>query len=260
MANRARLWIAAALTLAACGTGRGNAAPAAPPVTPPAVTSPAVAPQKPAQTVPVRPITYPAQGTDAWRIAPAQDDPPAGHAGRLFRYRVAVEKGIEGLPPTDFAKAVQTTLADPHGWTAGGRWRFQRVGPGRPYDFTVYLATPVTRDRLCDDNGDGYTSCRNGKSVVLNVARWVKGVPGFAGAGLPVYRQYMVNHEVGHQLGYHHELCPAAGQSAPVMQQQTLGLHGCLPNPWPYPDGHPYNGRSGVYDDRTPHRDEGKLS
>jgi hypothetical protein len=173
-----------------------------------------------------------------------------------MRYRVEVESDIKGLSASAFAQAVGTTLVDRRGWTAGGAWRFRRVGPGQDYDFILYLATPATRDRLCDDIPDGYTSCRNGESVVLNVARWVKGVPHF-GAGLATYRAYMVNHEVGHRLGWGHQLCPHAGSPAPVMQQQTLGLHGCDANPWPYPHGKLYAGRSGVYPDRLPARDRG---
>jgi|SRR4051794_10775916 len=253
-----RLWIAATLavlSLAACGTETMAAADT--PVRPDA--SPIPEPPPKPSPKPVL-VTYPAEGHKVWAIASAETGPPLGHAGRVMRYRVAVEKDIKGIPPNDFAKAVATTLTDPHGWTAGGRWRFLRVGPGQRSDFTVYLATPDTRDELCDDNPDGYTSCRNGASVVLNVARWVKGVPEYAAAGLSAYRSYMVNHEVGHRLGNGHQLCPGHGDLAPVMQQQTLGLHGCRPNPWPYPDGHLYSGRSGQYGDHPPAPDRGKLS
>jgi hypothetical protein len=200
-------------------------------------------------------ITYPAHGHRKWLTAPAGSS-TAGSEGRLMRYRVEVESDIKGLSPAAFADAAGATLADRRGWTAGGTWRFRRVGPGQAYDFILYLATPVTRDALCGDTPDGYTSCRNGASVVLNVARWVKGVPKF-GAGLATYRAYMVNHEVGHRLGWGHQLCPGKGRPAPVMQQQTLGLHGCDANPWPYPHGKLHAGRSGVYGDPPPAPDRG---
>ncbi|WP_433306965.1 DUF3152 domain-containing protein [Actinoplanes sp. CA-030573] len=201
-------------------------------------------------------ITYPAHGHQEWAVAPAGET--VGDEGRLLRYRVAVERDIDGVGAGAFAEMVSETLGDARGWTAGGKFRFRRVGPGQRADFTVYLATPDTRDKLCAEGTDGYTSCRNGGNVVLNVARWVKGVPRYGAGSLATYRQYMVNHEVGHKLGNGHQLCPGPGRAAPVMQQQTLGLHGCRPNPWPYPDGHRlYAGRSGTYDDPLPHRDTG---
>jgi len=202
-------------------------------------------------------IRYPARGGGRWRTAPAQDTPVAGRHGPLLSYRVLVEQDIRGLDGTAFADTVTATLADPRGWTAGGRWRLRRVGPGDRYDFTIYLATPATRDALCGDRPDGYTSCRNGDKVVLNVARWAKGVPHY-GASLSVYRQYMVNHEVGHRLGQGHQRCPGPGRPAPVMQQQTLGLHGCVANSWPYADGVMYAGASGEYGDEPPPPDEGQ--
>ncbi|GAB2856929.1 hypothetical protein GCM10027026_03490 [Myroides odoratimimus subsp. xuanwuensis] len=68
--------------------------------------------------------------------------------------------------------------------------------------------------------------------MVLNAWRWVNGATGYENK-LKDYRRYLVNHEVGHALGYPHVACPGSGRSAPVMMQQTKGLAGCKPNPWP---------------------------
>ncbi|WP_211192786.1 DUF3152 domain-containing protein [Actinoplanes sp. TBRC 11911] len=237
--------------LTACGTAGSLAARPSTRVSSGIVPLPS--PQTP--TPPPTKITYPANGHRKWIIAPT-GSATVGTAGRVLRYRVEIESDIKGVSPTGFARTITTTLADRRGWTAGGAWRFRQVGAGETYDTTVYLATPDTRDKLCEDTPDGYTSCRNGTRVVLNVARWVKGVPDY-GAPLAVYRTYMINHEMGHRLGWGHQLCPGAGRPAPVMQQQTLGLHGCDANPWPYPHGILYAGRFGVYADKPPARDRG---
>jgi hypothetical protein len=220
--------------------------PAAPtPASPPALAEPA----SPSPSPPPPAISYPVAGDQRFRLAPVSG-PVAGTAGTLLRYRVEVEDGIAGLDIAQFADRVAGVLSDPRSWTGTGHWRLQLVSTGS-VDFTIYLATPATRDVLCADGYDRYTSCRNGNKVVLNVARWVRGVPSF-GTDLDTYRTYLVNHEVGHRLGHGHELCPGPGELAPVMQQQTLGLHGCLPNPWPLVDGRSYDGRSGQYDDPLP--------
>jgi hypothetical protein len=217
-------------------------------------TTPSPAPPRPRVSDPPASrgerITYPQRGTGALRVATGQGA-VAGTGGELLRYQVAVEGGIDGVDVEQFAKQVATTLADPRSWTGGGRWRLQRVGKGTPADFTVQLTTPVTRGQLCGDPSDLYTSCRAGDRVVINVARWTLGVPQFRG-DLATYRQYLVNHEVGHRLGHDHELCPKVGGPAPVMEQQTLGLHGCRPNAWPRPDGREVSGPPGAYDDPIP--------
>jgi hypothetical protein len=164
---------------------------------------------------------------------------------------VAVENGIRGVTADEFAGQVSAILSDPRSWIGTGRWRLQQVAAGAAYDFTIYLVTPATRDVLCGDGYDRYTSCRKDNRVVLNVARWVHGVPAFGG-DLIGYREYMVNHETGHRLYNGHELCPGPGKPAPVMQQQTLGLHGCVPNSWPMLAGRAYHGRSGQYADPLP--------
>ncbi len=179
-----------------------------------------------------------------------------GTAGTLRHFQVGMEKGV----PEDLATLAETvdrTLGDPRGWTGGGQVRLQRVLPGEPADFTIYLATPETARKMCAqgrvdivENGQPYTSCRAPGKVILNLARWRLSVPDYVAGRVPLdsYRQYMINHEVGHELGHGHELCPGKGQPAPVMQQQTLGLHGCVANAWPYLDGKRYAGPPGAYD------------
>jgi hypothetical protein len=195
-------------------------------------------------------ITYPVRGGGTFAVAGVAG-PVVGARGTLLRYRVAVEHGIVGVAPDAFARSVETILSDPRSWTGTKQWRLQLAPAGTRYDFTIYLATPATRDVLCQGGYDRYTSCRRDNKVVLNIARWVHGVPHY-GATLTAYREYMVNHETGHRLYNGHERCPGPGKLAPVMQQQTLGLHGCRPNSWPVVGGRPYHGRSGQYNDPVP--------
>jgi Protein of unknown function (DUF3152) len=159
--------------------------------------------------------------------------------GPLQRFIVEVEDGI-GVDGATFAAAVESTLADPRSWGNGGRYSFQRVGAGETaagqFEFKVSLVSPGSMETYCPGVGTGgYTSCRYGNRAVINLARWATAVPDYEG-DVATYRLYVVNHEVGHALGNReHPPCPGPGQLAPVMQQQTLGLNGCLKNPWPYP-------------------------
>jgi hypothetical protein len=97
----------------------------------------------------------------------------------------------------------------------------------------VLLARPSTVDRLCKPLVTrGRYSCGRAGRATLNLDRWQRGSQAWT-ASLVDYRTYMVNHEVGHLLGNPHLECPAAGEPAPIMQQQTFGLDGCLPSAWP---------------------------
>jgi Protein of unknown function (DUF3152) len=168
----------------------------------------------------------------------------AGLSGPILRYAVGVEDGV-GVTPIDFAAAVETILGDPRSWTAGGTVRLQRVAGTAAPDFTIYLATPVTSEAMCRqewlETGQ-YTNCRlSDGRVVINSARWLTAVPNY-GAPLATYQAYAINHEVGHQLGHGHELCPGPGRPAPAMQPQTQSLDGCVAYAWPYLDGARYEG------------------
>ena len=166
-----------------------------------------------------------------------------GDAGTLRRFHVAVEEGM-GITAADFAGAADRVLGDERSWIAGGGLRLQRVPRTATAEFTLYLASAGTSERMCAQGGldtDRYTSCRLPGRVIINADRWFMAIEGY-GAPLSVYQDYVINHEVGHQLGQGHEACTGAGKPAPVMQQQTLGLDGCVANSWPYLGGKRYAG------------------
>lgn len=156
-----------------------------------------------------------------------------GTKGDLYTYRVEVEKGT-GIDVKEFARAVDKTLAHPRGWIGEGQFRFQRVTDEEPR-MTIRLATPETVDEGCAEAGfdtEGFLSCRSGDDVLINLNRWAVGTKEIR--NLDVYRPYLVNHEVGHILGFTHESCTGKGDPAPLMQQQTKGLDGCKANAWRY--------------------------
>ena len=188
------------------------------------------------------PHRLPARGPGRFAAADGRS-PVRGYDGPLRRYRVAVEQGT-GQDVDAFAATVDEVLGDPRSWIASGELRFQRVAEAAAADFTIYLATPATSERMCAEGGldtERYTSCRLPGRVIINLARWMDAVPDY-GAPLDVYRTYVINHEVGHELGEEHQACPGPGAPAPVMQQQTYGLDGCVANAWPYVDGSRYSG------------------
>ncbi|MEU8328058.1 DUF3152 domain-containing protein [Micromonospora sp. NPDC048839] len=188
------------------------------------------------------PTSYPSVGAGRFTAADGAT-PVHGTDGPLRRYRVVVERGT-GQDAAAFAAKVDEVLADPRSWIASDELRVQRVADAGAADFTIYLATPVTSERMCAEGGlttERYTSCRLPGQVIINLARWMEAVPDY-GAPLDTYRTYVINHEVGHEFGEEHEACPGPGEPAPVMQQQTYGLHGCVANAWPYLDGRRYAG------------------
>ena len=163
------------------------------------------------------------------------DGPKVGDANaRLLRYAVKVEKGLP-YDADETARAIQTTLSDPRSWIGGGDWRLELVSDPARADFTVFLATPGTVDRYCWPlRTYGRVSCQAGNRVVLNAWRWAHGADAY-GSDVGAYRQYLVNHEVGHRLGHNHVGCSGKGKRAPVMMQQTKGVGACEANPWPAP-------------------------
>ncbi|GAA0663303.1 DUF3152 domain-containing protein [Streptomyces thermocarboxydovorans] len=163
--------------------------------------------------------------------------------GQKITYRVDVEKGL-GLDGELFAEAVHKTLNDQRSWAHGGARTFERIHSGRP-DFVITLASPGTTAKWCAKSGldttEDNVSCDSAATerVMINAYRWAQGAETY-GDDLLGYRQMLINHEIGHRLGYDHVTCDKDGDLAPVMQQQTKFLDhdgiSCRPNPWAYPN------------------------
>ncbi|MFF0161365.1 DUF3152 domain-containing protein [Streptomyces sp. NPDC005263] len=154
--------------------------------------------------------------------------------GNVLRYRVDVEDGLD-LSAADVAEQVEDILADRRGWTADGHTAFRRVSSGTT-DFAVRVATPGTVDKICRQYGldtGGELNCSVSQNVMVNLKRWLLATPVYA-KDVTSYRGLIVNHEVGHFLKHGHVGCPGPGQPAPAMMQQIKGMHGCVPNVWPY--------------------------
>jgi hypothetical protein len=175
-------------------------------------------------------------GTFATVALPALANGAAPSGARVIRIGFQIEGGL-GVDPASVAGRIAAALVDKRGWERRDRVRFQFVTAAQlargEVDITVRLSSPDTTDKLCRPlSTNGYTSCFANHRAVLNVARWLTGVPFYKGH-LDLYRTYMVNHEVGHGLGHGHVGCPATGAKAPTMLQQTLRLDGCVINPYP---------------------------
>lgn len=209
------------------GADDQQSSPVSQPPPPPADRPPSLIPKT--ETVTEQPIEIPVSSDGTFDQADGES--AHGHARRAseLSYTVEVESGLP-YDPAETATVIEAILDDKRGWaTADGRALHRVAQPG---DLRILLATPSTTDRLCAPlKTNGQVSCRNGDLVVLNARRWAFSTDDYDDVEL--YRTYLVNHEVGHALGYGHAQCPGTGQPAPVMQQQTYGLEGCQRNVWP---------------------------
>lgn len=203
-------------------------------------------------------------GEKTWHIVPGTTPQIGQGTAKVFKYTVEVENGIDATAfggDDAFARMVDQTLANPKSWTHNPQFAFVRVDegtPGKP-DFRISLSTPLTVREGCGYEIQLEASCYNPsfglnaqQRVFLNEARWVRGAVPFQG-DVGSYRQYLINHEVGHAIGYlRHEPCDKQGALAPIMMQQTFSTANddetkfdpesvkpdgktCQFNPWPYP-------------------------
>lgn len=202
-------------------------------------------------------------GAKTWHMVPGMAPKVGQGTAKTFTYTVEVEDGIDTSSfggDEGYARMVTETLSNPKSWTHDPQFAFQRVDdPAVKPDFRVSLTSPVTVREGCGYEIPIETSCYNPiygpegePRVFINLARWVRGAVPFQG-DIGSYRQYLINHEVGHAMGYTaHEACERNGGLAPIMMQQTFSTSDndaarfdpqsvkpdgktCRFNPWPYP-------------------------
>ncbi len=204
---------------------------------------------------------YTQAGDKTWHIVPGATPQVGRGTTKVFTYTVEIENGVDttALGGDDaFARMVEQTLANPKSWTHNTQFAFIRIESGKP-DFRISLTSPMTIRDGCGYEIPLETSCYNPvfgpgseQRVLVNEARWVRGAVPFEG-DVGSYRQYVINHEIGHAIGYQrHEPCDRQSGLAPVMMQQTFSTADddeakfdpewvkpdgktCRFNPWPYP-------------------------
>ncbi len=202
-------------------------------------------------------------GDKTWRIVPGTTSKVGVGSAKTFTYTVEIENGVDTSSfggDEGFARMVTETLGNPKSWTHDPQFAFERIDdPAVKPDFRVSLTSPMTVREGCGYEIEIETSCFNpiygpdaDPRVFMNSARWVRGATPFQG-DIGSYRQYLINHEVGHAIGYvTHEPCDRDGALAPIMMQQTFSTSDndaarfdpesvnpdgktCRFNPWPYP-------------------------
>tara|TARA_B100001113_G_scaffold350416_1_gene347524 strand:+ start:1692 stop:2639 length:948 start_codon:yes stop_codon:yes gene_type:complete len=152
------------------------------------------------------------------------------YSKQFFNISIQVESGLN-LNPNCLSEMITGILNDPRGWSTIENTEFQNVD--REFsDLNIIFAKPDTVDELCYPlQTNGIYSCRNEQNVVINMYRWTSGAKDFD--DISTYRIYLINHEVGHYLGWGHTDCPSENALAPVMMQQSKSTGGCIPYGWP---------------------------
>lgn len=156
---------------------------------------------------------------------------------QVVRYTYCVASMGASVDMTQFENKVFHTLNDPKGWPrAGATFSLADQAAGQACDMTITLAEAQYLPSFSEGCSVEW-SCRVGNNVIINVDRWNGATDSWnaQGGSIDLYRTMVINHEVGHRLGHYDNetTCPAPGQPAPLMQQQSIDMQGCVFNVYP---------------------------
>lgn len=136
-----------------------------------------------------------------------------------------------------FTSKVHEVLASARGWKQAGV-KFIETDSSRECDISISLVCDECVRKKCGADFRKL-SCtywlETPRRCYINLYRWINGAPNESRLELERYREYVINHEIGHALGLEHDDCSRDNITAPVMLQHTIGVGMCEPNPWPLP-------------------------
>jgi hypothetical protein len=124
---------------------------------------------------------------------------------------------------------VKEILDDPDGWRTHG---YIFTKSSNPIDINIQLASPKKIEKICNLYG---LSCYDPvthiiPTIYINYKNWNGGSK--SNLSLANYRYYVINHEIGHFLGFSHpdknNRCGPDGV-AYIMNQMSLGEAGIYP-------------------------------
>lgn len=142
---------------------------------------------------------------------------------KTLRYSVSIESNIK-RNLKNFKQEVHNILSHKKSW------KINFIQVEENYNFQIILASPKNIRNYCNFSG---LSCADPvhQKIWINNSRWTNGAKP-SKLSLKNYRIYLINHEVGHILGFLHAI-PIKNRKVPVMNQHTLGLKGGLAYMWP---------------------------
>ena len=159
----------------------------------------------------------------------------------IVKYRVIKTPYITDQEYSDYSDFILKTLTDPRGWIKYGYVFSEDSSKDSNDNSKIIKVRFFTNDAMVKKYGksidrlSAYVPSEH--AVYFNLQNWNNGTweglfpPLGNEDGLTRYRQYVINHELGHALGLEHPECKSGKVS--VMEQNTKGLtwlNRCMPD------------------------------
>jgi hypothetical protein len=155
----------------------------------------------------------------------------------------SVESNVNEVSQLDLSNKIRSVLNDKRGWKQNNinflevnKPILEELSKNDENVVKIKLEYDHKTDELCRMNNLSCYRLRHNKvpDIILNLKNWLGG----SLSNLPVdrYQTYLINHEMGHHLGFDHKTCPGIKCPSSVMQQLTKGpshIYPCYENEWP---------------------------